>query len=409
MTELTHSTIEVGSKDRSEIMQFPIFNVLLVKLAARCNLNCTYCYWFKDESVYEKPPIMSNETELNLLLKLKKHIVKHQLNKFTLLFHGGEPLLFGKKRFSNMVSDIREIEEETKCKIYLGITTNGTLIDEEWVKIFKMTQMSLTISIDGPSKIHDARRVGLKGEGSFDRVIQGLKLIQENGLEPRILAVCEPNFAPDIVVDYFVNSLGIEHFDILIPDATHEDSPHSITEYYKRLFDLWFDTHSAAGIEIRYALSIAKSILGIDPQIDSIGYGPIQLVTVLTDGSFDPLDVLNITNNGTSQTKMSVYTHEIQDVIHDSIWQEAFQASLNLPSRCLACEYKFACGGGYLPHRWSNKDRFNNPSIYCSDLKEIFDHVWLRLASKIEIVQDDLKISLLDAIKSENMGFKESS
>lgn len=409
MIDHIHSMIEAGNKERIKIMQFPIFNVLLVKLASRCNLNCTYCYWFRDKSVYEKPPIMSIETESNLLLKLEKHITQHQLNKFTLLFHGGEPLLFGKKRFSNMVSNIRGIEEKTNCKIYLGITTNGTLIDEEWIKIFKMAQMSVTISIDGPSKIHDARRVDLKGDGSFTRAIQGVKLIQKNGLEPRILAVCEPNSTPDIVVDYFVNSLRIERFDILIPDATYEDIPHSIAEYYKRLFDLWFDTYSAAGIEIRYASSIAKSVLGIDPQIDSIGYGPIQLVTVLTDGSLDPLDVLNITKNGSSQTKMSVNTHEIQDVVQDPIWKEAFRASLNLPSQCVACEYQFACGGGYLPHRWSNKERFNNPSIYCSDLKEIFDHVWLKLASKINIVQDDVKISLLDAIKNENTGFKESS
>ncbi|MCY9579266.1 radical SAM protein [Paenibacillus alvei] len=382
-------------------MKFPIFNVLLVKLATRCNLNCTYCYWFRDQSVYEKPPIMSIEAETNLLIRLEEHIITHQLKRFTLLFHGGEPLLFGKKRFSNMVTKIKSLEKETNCLINLGITTNGTLIDDEWIEIFKNTKLSVTVSIDGPEKIHDARRVDLKGEGSFVRVLQGIKLMKKNSLEPRVLAVCEPLSDPDIIVEFFVNSLGIKYFDILIPDATHEDIPHSIAEYYKRLFDLWFDIYSVKGVEIRYTHSIAKSILGIDPQIDSIGYGPIQLVTVLTDGTFNPLDVLNITNMRSIKNTMSVHSHAIQDVIHDPVWQEAYHASLELPSNCVSCEYQFACGGGYLPHRWSNKGRFNNSSIYCSDIKEIFNHAWERIASKINIVKDDNKtINLFETIKN---------
>ena len=31
------------------------FAFVLVKLASRCNINCTYCYWFRDAEVYEKP------------------------------------------------------------------------------------------------------------------------------------------------------------------------------------------------------------------------------------------------------------------------------------------------------------------------------------------------------------------
>jgi hypothetical protein len=25
----------------------PVFTFVLVKLASRCNINCTYCYWFR--------------------------------------------------------------------------------------------------------------------------------------------------------------------------------------------------------------------------------------------------------------------------------------------------------------------------------------------------------------------------
>src|SRR5579871_3011754 len=31
---------------------------LLVKVATRCNIDCSYCYWFRDASVYDKPKLM---------------------------------------------------------------------------------------------------------------------------------------------------------------------------------------------------------------------------------------------------------------------------------------------------------------------------------------------------------------
>lgn len=34
----------------------PEFTFVLVKLASRCNIACTYCYWFRDDEVYKKPP-----------------------------------------------------------------------------------------------------------------------------------------------------------------------------------------------------------------------------------------------------------------------------------------------------------------------------------------------------------------
>src|SRR5215472_1299738 len=31
--------------------EVPPFTFVLVKLASRCNINCTYCYWFRDAEV----------------------------------------------------------------------------------------------------------------------------------------------------------------------------------------------------------------------------------------------------------------------------------------------------------------------------------------------------------------------
>ncbi|MCC2097457.1 MAG: 4Fe-4S cluster-binding domain-containing protein, partial [Hyphomicrobiales bacterium] len=77
----------------------PVFQFLLVKLASRCNINCTYCYWFRDAEVYKKPAVFTKDAEDAFCQRLEEHIREHDLEEFLIIYHGGEPLLFPKHRF----------------------------------------------------------------------------------------------------------------------------------------------------------------------------------------------------------------------------------------------------------------------------------------------------------------------
>src|SRR5208282_6118489 len=102
----------------------PIFTFVLVKLASRCNINCTYCYWFRDAEVYKKPAVLTPEAEDAFCLRLEEHIREFNLPAFLLVFHGGEPLLFPKRRFDALMKKLRDIEQRTGCVITCGVTTN---------------------------------------------------------------------------------------------------------------------------------------------------------------------------------------------------------------------------------------------------------------------------------------------
>jgi uncharacterized protein len=47
---------------------------LLVKVAARCNIDCSYCYWFRDAAVYDKPKLMSADVLHQLLQRVEQHV-----------------------------------------------------------------------------------------------------------------------------------------------------------------------------------------------------------------------------------------------------------------------------------------------------------------------------------------------
>ena len=223
------------------INELPVFDYILFKVAARCNINCNYCYWFKDASVYEKPKILTAEAEAAFLSKLREHIHTYGLKRFSILFHGGEPLLIGKKRLRQLCESIREIERCTGCEFELSTTTNGTLIDCEWASIFRAYRIDPTLSIDGPKRIHDQERVDFRGRGTYDRVLNALTVLREFGIEPGVLAVCDPSSDPEEVANHFVEEPRLRSFDILFPDATHETDAPSVAAYYRKLFDLWYD------------------------------------------------------------------------------------------------------------------------------------------------------------------------
>jgi uncharacterized protein len=382
------------SAKRTKPNDVPIFSYLLVKLAARCNLDCSYCYWFRDPEVYKKPAILTPDAELALCSRLDAHIRRYELDEFTILLHGGEPLLFGKKRFTSFLERLRKVSDATNCAFTMMVTTNGVLVDHEWARIFKKFGVHVSISIDGPAHIHDANRRDFSDRGSHAKATGALSLLRNAGLDAGIIAVCDPDTDPELVARHIVDDLGVRNFDILPPDATHDDKPKAIAPYYIKLFDHWHDKLGSRGVEIRIISAMLQGLYTGEVSSDSIGFGPVHTVTLLTDGSLEALDVLRISRAGITRTGYNILNNDLQDIAADEGWRRIYDASLSLPAPCLECTFHEACGGGHLAHRWSKLRDFDNPSVYCEDWKAILNHVWLRLADRISVVYDGGKQSV---------------
>ena len=209
--------------------------------------------------------------------------------------------------------------------------------------------------------------------------------MREHGVEPGILAVCDPFSDPHNVADYFIDSLGFLEFDILVPDFTNEENPPSIASYYISLFDYIYRTRSSERIKIRLFRSIIRGLLGTWSRSESIGLGPIYTVTLMTDGTLEPLDVLRITGKSNTITAFNVFSHELEDIKKDPLWQEIFYAGAKPCETCRSCEFYYACGGGPVSSRWSKTSRFDNPSVYCSDYKRIIEHIWNQIGKRISL------------------------
>jgi uncharacterized protein len=377
--------------DASTAQQFPSQPIaqLLVKVASRCNIDCSYCYWFRDAAVYDKPKLMSAEVLDQLLRRLDEHIVRYALPEFPIILHGGEPLLWGVENFHTIARGCAAISERTKCEVAIGVTTNGVLIDEAWLDCFESNGISVAISLDGPAHVHDVHRRTFQGAGTHAAVERAARMLVARGIAVSALAVCNPSVDPQDYFAFFADC-GIRHYDVMIPDATVDDAPPRIAAFYKRLFDLWFEANRhARTTEIRIVTDMVASLLGVDAPTEGVGYRPVELCTVMTDGTIEAHDVLRIAGDGSNASACNIFDHAIDDIRREPRWQAAREASIDLCATCRQCKFMNACGGGYLPHRFSKANGYDNPSVYCDDLYATFEHIQSTLAEQVYLRRPD--------------------
>jgi uncharacterized protein len=375
---------------------------LLVKVATRCNIDCSYCYWFRDRAVYDKPKLMSAEVLHQLLRRIEEHLARHALVDFPIVLHGGEPLLWGVDNFHRMAEACEAISSRTGCEIPISVTTNGVLIDDNWLNCFEARNISVAISLDGPAHIHDIHRRTFQGTGTHAAVERAARMLVSRDIGLSALAVCNPSYPPRQYVEFFAEC-GIANYDIMIPDATVDEKPSSIASFYNGLFGLWLEANRAKPtVNIRIISDMITSLLGNNSPTEGVGYKPVELCTVMTDGSVEAHDVLRIAGDGFTQTKFNIFENAIDEVRNEPRWIAARDASINLCEKCRQCKFMNACGGGYLPHRFSRKNGYDNPSVYCDDLYSMFENMQLILESHLYVSKPGGEsLSLRDVLAGE--------
>ena len=379
------------SADATNLVDFgsqPITQ-LLIKVATRCNIDCSYCYWFRDAAVYDKPKLMSAAVLRQLLYRIEQHVSVHHLPELPIVLHGGEPLLWGVDNFNYFAEACAAITARTGSAIPIAVTTNGVLIDDRWLDCFEAHHISVAISLDGPAHIHDLHRKTFQGGGTHEAAVRAARLLLSRDIRVSALAVCNPAYPPRDYVEFFADC-GITHYDIMIPDATVDEKPPGIADFYNGLFDLWFEANrSQPAVNIRIVTDMVTALLGNNSPTEGVGYNPVELCTIMTDGSVEAHDVLRIAGDGSTATTFNIFDDALDEIRNEPRWQAARDASINLAAKCRNCKFMHVCGGGYLPHRFSKANGYDNPSVYCNDLYAMFENVWDVLGQHLYVTTPD--------------------
>ncbi|MBL0106821.1 MAG: anaerobic sulfatase maturase [Ignavibacteria bacterium] len=168
----------------------PGFHLLSKPSGSTCNIDCTYCFFLSKEALY--PNEKSRMSEATLEEYIRQLLESHRISEVTVAWQGGEPTLM-KLDFFRLSVEIVEKYRRPGQVINYTFQTNGILLNDEWCEFFKKNNFLVGLSVDGPREIHDTYRVDRGSQGTFDKVMKGLNLLQRHKVEYNIL--CTVNAA----------------------------------------------------------------------------------------------------------------------------------------------------------------------------------------------------------------------
>jgi uncharacterized protein len=367
----------------------------ILKVASRCNLNCRYCYMYNkgDESFRSQPNCMDSATVSVLLSRIASYCAEEKLEKVTFVFHGGEPLLAGIGFFRYFIRQAAAILGTGITPAY-AIQTNGILLTDEWLDLFHEFNFQFGISLDGPAAINDRNRINHSSGGSYSLVKRALdQVLMDKRLKRLfggVLTVIDLSADP-LEIYHHWRDIGIRRCDFLLPDATHDNPAPRLLEdgcttpyadWLIKIFDVWFRSK-----DTRFSIRLFETIMNLlfDPTAgyDCLGGGQNGVLVIETDGGIEPVDVLKICGPSFTKLGLNVNTHEIRDAYSSELVRLYQKGMAGVCDMCQSCPIVKVCGGGYLPHRYSLRGGFANPSVYCRDLTKLIVHVRSRVLATI--------------------------
>lgn len=196
--------------------EYPYLRKLILNISNKCNLNCRYCY-ANGGTYFSKDGLMDEEN------------AREAINKFLYVFgeieyiqfFGGEPLL-NYTLIDFVCEYISNLFKEKKIHIFprFGIVTNGTIMNDEILRILSKYKIAVTISCDGPQKVNDALRINKNQEGTYQQIVKNIELLKnKNNILPNIeVTYTEYHHnqgikIPDLL-EFFKKTFGIENVHI---------------------------------------------------------------------------------------------------------------------------------------------------------------------------------------------------
>jgi uncharacterized protein len=340
-------------------------------------------YQHADQSWRQRPTFMSEETFGHLLTRIEEYCDRRPGREMNISFHGGEPMLIGPRQFDRLVSMALE---KLKNRVSLGMQTNGTLVNDEWIEVLKRHNLRVGVSLDGPPEIHDLSRFDHAGRGSYIQTVQGLRKLQENRVFSCVLTVINPGQS-GLKIYRHIRSLGVKNMNFLLPDVTHDSrrlfypdfGATPIADYLIPIFDAWFDEDDP-NVLIRLFNAILTGLMGGSANFEGVGNHCENYLVIDTDGNIQANDALKVCDDGISESGLNVAQHGFDDLhLGLPLVNRLVHEGLSLSAQCQACAERDVCGGGAVTTRYAKANGFDNPSVWCDDMLKLIAHIRARL------------------------------
>ncbi|MET0414490.1 MAG: FxsB family cyclophane-forming radical SAM/SPASM peptide maturase [Actinoplanes sp.] len=362
----------------------PVQQVVL-KVHQRCNLACDYCYVYEmaDQSWRTRPQVMPADVWQATLAELSRHAERNALTRLSVVLHGGEPLLLGAARLDALATELRAAVP-AGCDLEIGLQTNGVLLNEAKIELFRRHRIKIGVSVDGLPADHDRHRVRANGRGTSGAVARALTLLsrpENREVYAGVLCTVSPRTDPVATLAY-LSSFAPPLIDLLLPHAnwaTPPDGP--FADWLIAAFDAWYAADAPP--RVRLFDDLLALLLGGAGRSEQLGLSPVALAVVETDGTIELVDSLKSAYPGASATGLDIRHDQLDDLRTDPGYVARQIGADALSDECRRCPVRDVCGGGHYVHRYRPGQGFRNPSVYCADLRRLIEHAHGRVTADL--------------------------
>ena len=367
--------------------------VMLKPAGAHCNLACKYCYYLEKNKLYPTAQrhLMSDEM---LEQFTREYIEAQTMNQVLFTWHGGEPLLRSIDFYRKALS-LQQKYAGGK-RIDNVIQTNGTLLTDEWCEFFAQNHWLVGISIDGPQPDHDHYRLTAAGKPSWQKVMQGIKLLKKHGVEWNAMAVVNAYNANHPLEFYrFFKENGCQflQFTPIVERLTrHEDgrtlasladkdeislseasvAPEQWGYFLCAIFDEWV-RKDVGKIFVEIFDCTLANWMGISPGICAYSKECGHAGVMEHNG-----DVYSCDHFVFPEYKLgNIRDHSLIDMLYGEQQQEFSRLKhSSLPRQCKECDMEFACHGECPKNRFM-KDKYGDSGLnyLCPGYYHYYQHV----------------------------------
>ena len=351
------------------------FHIMTKPRGAICNLDCRYCFYLAKEELYPGGAFRMSEETLESYTR--QYIEAQQVPEVTFAWQGGEPTLMGLPFFKRAV-ELQQQYAKPGMRIYNSFQTNGVLLDEEWCRFFREHDFLIGISLDGPRDLHDAYRVDKGGQPTFERVMRGVRLMQQHRVEFNVLTCVHAANAdhPLDVYRFLRDEVGTP-FIQFIPIVEPRDLTRSVTgeqygAFLTAIFDEWvrrdvgrmfvqlFDVALGVWSGSRAGLCIFEETCGSALAMEHNGD------VYSCDHFVDPAYYLG-----------NLERLPLVEIVESEQQQQFGQAKrATLPRMCRECDVRFMCNGGCPKNRLlTTPDGEPGLNYLCAGYKAFFRHI----------------------------------
>ena len=159
--------------------------MLVLQSTSFCNIDCSYCY-LPNRSIKGRMSMRTIEKLFDSLTSIPF------FESLTVLWHAGEPLILGTAYYQDAFATIRGRKPD-RLEIRHNFQTNGTLINQAWADFFRNNDICVGLSIDGPKYLHDRCRTTRANRGTFDQVVRGARILNDNEIPFHVITVLTRN------------------------------------------------------------------------------------------------------------------------------------------------------------------------------------------------------------------------